>query len=262
MKTLEQYKENEKNFYQIKNRLIYNIQSKYGDKFFSEYWLPEDFDIKKLDEKTFETSYTQNMPLPFSNRLINLFISMPKKPYNDVYSFNKRGKNVTGTYLYSKHNGKPIVFAFSIIKNCAYNDFLDFSIKLDVFIGGKEWLNLLRFDSLGAPHPCYFQGKKVYENESDIIYAKAPHIHKNSFENQVLSCDNLDYTPAKEVNLNYQNLFSNDKSIFKSSFIYFCKNANIKVPINENIIDDYHFSYNKPLYDLSKINYYNNIREM
>ena len=262
MKSLKQYQQNEKNFNKIKIKLFENIKNKYGEKFFSEFWIPENFNFDLLNENTFESSFTQKMPLPFSNRQINLFITMPKKPYNDVYNFNKKGKNITGIYLYSKYKNKPVIFSFSIIKNCTYNDYIDFTFKLDILAGGKEWFNLLRFDSIGNPHPCFFEGKKVVSEESEIIYAKTPHIHKNSFENQVLSWDCLDYSPAKEVNLNIKNFNSDDKNIFKNAFLYFCKNSNIKMPINQNIIENYHFSYNKPLFDLSKICYFNDPKEM
>ena len=55
MKSLKQYQQNEKNFNKIKIKLFENIKNKYGENFFSEFWIPENFNFDLLNENTFES---------------------------------------------------------------------------------------------------------------------------------------------------------------------------------------------------------------
>ncbi len=262
MKNLDLIKDNSKNYDQLYNQLIEEAKQKLGNNIFTDFQLPINFSLNNLDDSIFKRRNLQTMALPFSNKIFELLIKMPKKAINDVYNFNNKGYNVTGIYLVGKYNDKPILFALNVNRFLTYKDYLNFSIKLDVCIGGKTWLQLLRLDSSGDSHPNFFEGKSVCQDESKIIYAKTPHLHINSQENEVLSYNIIDYSPAIELDFNFKNFRSDDKTLLKNCFEYFKKYANIDIEINKEIENDYHYDFNKPLYDYSKINQVYSVKEL
>ncbi len=261
MKSLSLIKENSKNYDKLRNELIKKAEHKFGKNIFTDFQLPIDFSLNNLDDSIFRNRTTQTLPLPYSNEIFELLKKMPKKAINDVYNFNNKGYNITGVYLIGKYDNKPVLFAFNICRFLAYKDYLNFSIKLDVCVGGKTWLQLLRLDSYGPSHPNYFQNKKVCQKESEVQYVKTPHLHINSQENEILTHNIIDYSPAIELDFNFENFRSDDKTLLKKCFEYFKKYANIEIEINKKIENDYHYDFNNPLYDYSRISQVYSVKE-
>ena len=227
-----------------------------GDDFLNNYYLDDSFDLTALDNSHLMQRNDQKLHLPLSNETFKKLITIQKKPFNEIYAFNSRGKNIHGIYLIAKDDktNKKILFSLSIIKTIENNlDNLDFSIKLDMCIKGKEWVNILRLDSLGNTHLNYITNGKVAKSKDEIELAPTPHLHYNSYETQVI-IDNLDYTLAKHIpELNFENLSSLDKNIFKKCFNYFVKVANINIQINKKIEEDYKYDCINTLWDYDKI---------
>lgn len=262
MKSLKLFQENEKQYDDLLKTLVLHAKEKLGKNIFTDFHLPLNFSLNNLDDSIFKSRSNQTLPLPFPNEMFDLFIKMPKKAINNVYNFNNKGNNITGIYLIGKHNSKSVLYALSVVRFLGYNDYLNFCIKLDVCIAGKTWLNLLRLDSFGPAHPNYFEGKKVFTDESSVPYIQTPHLHVNSQENQILAYNRLSYSPAIELKFNFENFRSDDKRLLKNCFQYFKEFANIDIEINKNIEKDFHYNFNNPLYDYEKIQQVNSVKEL
>ena len=265
-KTLKMFQENQSNYNDLKSDLIRQAKVVLGDDFLTNYYLPKNFNLYSLNDEHFRSRTSQELSMPFCNDIFSRFLKMKKYAINDVYMFNQKSKNIHGVYLIGKENGKNVLFCLTIVKNIAEDDFLDFTIKLDVCIKGKQWLNVIRLDSFGPSHPNYIINGKVVDMEEEVTFAKTPHLHRNSEEVQVIANKNLDYSPAMELNnINFLNKSSEDSSIFKSCFNMFLNYSNIDFIINKKIDKDYKYSFKNVLFDYNKIKYVNypeEIKEM
>ena len=255
-KTLKMFQENQNNYNNLKWELISQAKKILGDDFLHNYYLPKNFDLHSLNDEHFRSRTSQEISMPFKNDVFKKFLKMKKFAINDVYMFNQKSKNIHGVYLIGKENGESVLFCLTIVKNIEEDDFLDFTIKLDVCIKGKQWLNVIRLDSFGPAHPNYIVDGKVVENEEDITFAKTPHMHINSQEVQVISNKNLDYSPAVHLNkINSLNKSCQDENIFKNCFKMFLHYANIDFIVNKKIEKDYKYSFKNVLFDYNKIKY-------
>ena len=241
---------------------INNAKNKFGKNFFENFYLPKDFDLSTLSQDVFITRQNQKTIIPFSDELFKTFITMPKKPFSEIFQQNYKGKHITGIFLAGKHNGHNIVFALTISRVLQYNDYLNFCIKLDMNIMGKEWVQLLRFDSVGHPHPNYVKDGKIVTNKDEVELIPTPHLHVANQTDQILMLLDFNYMSARKVDFNYENFRSDDKNLFKLSFDYFKKIANIDIKVNSKIIDDYHYNFNNPLFDYDDINVVDDIKEL
>lgn len=254
-KKINEFKKNEKNF---KNRLKHFLKESFavlGDDYLTNFYLENNFNLLSLTDEHIAKWKDQQIHMPFSNATIDKLIQTKKIGFNHIYNFNKNGKNILGLYLIGKdeNTGKKILYSLIVIKNLQNKDNLDFSIKLDFCVKGKKWFPLIRLDTLGNPHLNYLKDGKVATSLKEIGVAITPHLHKNSFETQVIF-DKLDYTLAEHVkSLNFENFNSNDKNIFKESMLYFLNYANIELPLNKKIENTFNYDFVNPLWDYEKL---------
>ena len=171
----------------------------FGKDIFDTIFLPKDFNLSKLD--TFEGTRHKNMQeckLPFDDKTIQDAIFMPKKMLDKIFCYVDRGKLIHGAFLVGKQDDKFALFLLKIVKDCQNPDFSDVSIKLDLCVQGRAWLNLLRLDTMGNYHPNYVVNGKVIQKQSEMTYARPPHLHNYDFYTQVVA-SNHKYMIAKEL---------------------------------------------------------------
>lgn len=225
--------------------LIKEASSVLGEDFLLNYHLPQDFDFSQLNEIFFTERNPQTLALPFDDEVFNKFLTIEKQ----IINLPIMQKDVHGAFLVANDNGKPIVFALSIVKKTE----IDLNIKLDVLVGGKTWLPLCRLDTFGPSHPNYFNSDKVLDVPQR---APTPHLHINNQLTQILCYDDLDYTTANYLlSLAYENNQENDSPLIKRAINYFFEATNINAPINEKIIDSYDYDSTNPLFDYTKISF-------
>ena len=186
--------------------------------------------------------------MPFDDELIENLIKMPKKMLDKVFCYSDRGKLIHGAFLVGKQGDKYAMFMLKIVKDCQSNDFSDVSIKLDLCVQGKAWLNLLRLDTIGNYHPNYIVDGKVVSKQSEMTYARPPHMHKYDYLTQVIS-DTHQYMLAQELPFfDYQNDSVSDKFMFKNFVNYFLEFTNTSADINKILTNNYHFTQSQPLF--------------
>ena len=233
-------KNNAPNYEAIKARQIEEANKVLGTRDFTrEYGVSDNFEIAKLDDKVFTSRGSQVTFMPFSNKQIEHFMTMKKQVVNAPFTGNSKGKNYYGTYLVGDDNGKKVVFALTIRRGTQDNeDQKDFSIKIDMLVAGKQWMQIARYDSIGFAHPNYIipgaNGKLVVpENPSQITKAATPHLHHQTEEGQVLfdGCD-CDYTVAEHVP-EMAVLRDRDPQYFKKSIEYFLGAGGVQTKLNE-----------------------------
>lgn len=246
---------NELDFDETEHRVIKEAKELYGDNIFDDIYIPDNYNLQNLDINLAKKFDLQECQLPFSDKIINSLIKMPKTPINEVFNFNNKGKSIHGAFLIGKHNGKHALFLLRIEKSCEHKNFTNFSIKLDACIQGKAWLSLMRLDSSGHPHPNYIKNGKVVKTQEDLVFARTPHLHKTDYITQVLT-DSKSYSLAKEIPFfDYEKESVDDKYMFKKLVKYFFKTSNINAKINKSVEEDYYYSKTQPLldYDVSYI---------
>ncbi len=240
---------NEMDFDEKENIAKNEAKEIYGDTIFDDIYLPSNFNLHSIDAQDIAKKYiVQECRMPFSDETINNMITMPKKAINEVFSFNHNGKSIHGTLLLGEKDGKHVLFLLKIESNCQHKDFSNFSIQLHACVQGQAWVNLLRLDSSGHPHPNYLYNGHVAKKESEVTYARTPHLHKIDYITQVVT-DSLSYSLAEELPFfNYDLENVTDKFMFKKMVNYFLNLCNAKVDINEQVQDDYLYSMSQPLF--------------
>ena len=240
---------NEIDFFETEYRLVKEAKELYGDDIFDNIYLPNDFDLKKLDINLAEKYDLQECQLPFGNDTIYNLIRMPKTLINEVFNYNHKGRSIHGAYLLGKHNEKYVLFLLRIESPVEHKNFTNFKIKLDACIQGKAWFSILRLDSSGHPHPNYIKNGKVVKTQEEMSFARTPHLHIADHITQVLT-DTVSYSLAQELPFfDYENQSVNDKFMFKKMVKYFLKISNIKAKMNKNIRKNYFYSKSEPLFD-------------
>lgn len=195
--------ENAARYKEREAELVANMKEKGLDK----YWITRDYDLQGLlnTDDIFRVGARgpQKTPMPFSDELFEKFRKMPNKKIirapkrlSNINKLRNENKLIYGTYFMAKDFCRPVIFAFTIVKNgdTKYAN-TDFILKLDMLVAGKEWLPLLRFDSLGSDHPNYIVDGKVVRDSDNVERISGPHIHLNNSATQVLTTD-LSYTTA------------------------------------------------------------------
>ena len=240
---------NELDFDGVERRVEKEAKEYYGDTIFDDIYLPSNYNLQNLDIYEARKFDLQECQLPFSDETINNLVKMPKILINEVFNFNHNGKSIHGSYLLGKHEGKYVLFLLKIESSCEIDNFTKFSIKLDACIQGKAWLTLMRLDSSGHQHPNYIKDGKVVKKQSDMTYARAPHLHQADHITQILT-DTKSYTLARELPFfDYEKDSVSDKYMFKKIVDYFLGTCNIKAKINDLVKDDYFYSKTQPLFD-------------
>lgn len=230
---------------EIYSNLVAQASSVINEDFLTNYHLPQDFDFSEVDDRVFAERTCQTIPVPLDESVFNKFLNIEKKIINLPFT----NKSVHGCYLVGNDNGKPILFALSIVKKSD----IDYNIKLDVLVGGKEWLPLCRLDTFGPSHPNYFNSDKILDVPQR---APTPHLYINNQLTEILCYDDLDYTTANYLpSLAYENNQENDSPLIKRAINYFFEATNINAPINEKIIDSYDYDSTNPLFDYTKISF-------
>lgn len=252
--TIYKFVENEKGYRSRKERAIRFANQTIGKDFLTEYGCPKNFDASKIGEKTYEQRCLQQIAMPFSNEKISEFVNTPKYVFGKPFYGKIRGKNVYACNMYAKNGDQDLVFLLQIISGTQENANIDFSIKLDMLVSGKEWFALARLDSIGANHPNYIVGGKVMPNPKQVEFAPTPHIHLNSEEVQVIACDkNCEYTTAFFVPELKAERSSHNPYYFKSCMNVVSEFLNIKTPINKKIEKDYKFGKYDDLFEPSEV---------
>lgn len=148
----------------------------------NSYWIPHEAMFREINTwNYFEKPYKQRIPMPFKQSEIRRFISMPKARIGKVEHCDKLDKDTLGAFFVSSEDdgARNTLFAFSIVcdKNPA-DKYRWFNIKLDMCVGGKEWMPLVRLDSkIDEGHRnIYVDGKPVSRVE-DMPSVDPPHLH-------------------------------------------------------------------------------------
>lgn len=224
---------NERKYENVKIKLIKMVCRKYGQQVFSDFSLPDNFDFCTLNEEYFNKTYIQNMSIPLSTNNFKLLTSLPKKAINVPYIFNSKNKHITGQYLLGALNGKPVLYAFSIVQDQKHKTD-EFNLKLDVCVNGKEWVQLARFDSCGAPHPNFYDENSFAQNVNELTYIPTPHLHYCIQQSQILNGTKFDYMPAKHIDKEL--LTKDNKTMLENSLKLFLKSVNIVDDLDYNAI--------------------------
>lgn len=243
-----------KRFYdKIKSSLTEQAQEKIGTDFLKNYAVPDDFDFSSIDLPSLKR-VQQRIFLPFSDETFRKFIEMEKVPVMQPYNANVRGRHNYTVLLAGKENGKCNIFSLNFSIGTQDNEnFTDFSIKLDMLVSGKQWLQLARFDSIGAGHPNYFVDGKIASSAGKVDFAMTPHLHTNSEMTQVLfsECSEMGYMPAQHIPelLSLRN--ESNPEYFKRCTESFLEFAGVKYKINKKVSKDFHFDKKISLFDES-----------
>lgn len=224
---------NERKYKNIKIKLIKMVCKKYGQQVFSDFSLPNDFDFANLSEDYFNKTYIQNMSIPLSTNNFKMLTSLPKKAINTPYIFNSKDKHIIGQYLLGSLDNKPVLYAFSIVQDQKHKT-EDFNLKLDVCVNGKEWVQLARFDSCGAPHPNFYDENSFAKDIAELSYVPTPHMHYCIQRSQILNGTKFDYMPAKHIDKEL--LTKDNKTMLENSLKLFLKSVNIVDNLDYNAI--------------------------
>lgn len=224
---------NERKYKNIKIKLIKMVCKKYGQQVFSDFSLPNDFDFANLSEDYFNNTYIQNMSIPLSTNNFKMLTSLPKKAINTPYIFNSKDKHIIGQYLLGSLDNKPVLYAFSIVQDQKHKT-EDFNLKLDVCVNGKEWVQLARFDSCGAPHPNFYDENSFAKDITELSYVPTPHMHYCIQRSQILNGTKFDYMPAKHIDKEL--LTKDNKTMLENSLKLFLKSVNIVDNLDYNAI--------------------------
>lgn len=220
-KHLQNMKKNEKNYDARKISLINLAKQKGVD--IEKYWIDSSFDFDKLfhNEEVFRSGDIQNIAIPFSNDMFCRLISMDKKRIGKSIMLKNKAKMVHGIYLMGGSKNRPVIFALSVVRNASEKlKYVDFSIKLDMLVSGKEWLPLCRVDSVGLSHPNYIdRNHRVVSDMSRVRNIEGPHVHINTEQTQVLT-DDLSYMTAEPLGVTMRKLdVVGDNTYFKDVLI-------------------------------------------
>lgn len=193
------------------------MMAQHGIKSINDYGLedPYDFDYEGLsNSRYFESRHSQNVPIPFPVNEVVRLVKLPKHRINSIEPIYANGKNGFGTFLLSKEGDKFTLFAFSLVADAQENaKYTNFQVKLDICVGGKEWMPLVRYDSSGEKHPNYIANNTVVKNESDVEFVRPPHIHMVDEYSQLYAANldnnlqafNAEHPMAKDLFLNIRN---------------------------------------------------------
>lgn len=249
--TLNKYLQNERGYKSRKDSSISFANQMIGKNFLANFGCSEKFDVSGFPEFLFRQRCPQNFSMPFTNDQIEKFVQAPKYVFGKPFNQNIRGKNVYACFMYSNVDNQNLVFMFQIVKGTQDNEKnIDFSLKLDMLVSGKEWFMISRLDSIGAGHPNYIVNGKVAKNVKQVEFAQTPHIHINSEEVQVIACDkNCEYTTAREVPALRKLRSRANPTYFKSCMDTFAEFFNIKTKINGKINENYAYDKYNNLFD-------------
>lgn len=237
----------------IKSSLIKDARDKIGTDFLTDYAASDDFDFSTIDLSSLKR-VQQKIFMPFSDEQFKKFIEMEKKPIMQPFNANVRGKHVYTVLLAGNENGKCNIFSLNFSIGTQDNEnYTDFSIKLDMLVSGKEWLQLARFDSIGAGHPNYIVDGKIAHSASFVPSIPTPHLHTNSEMTQVLfsECSNMSYMPAQHISELLRLRNNTDPEYFKKCVLAFLEIAGVKAKINQKVDKNFHFDKNISLFDTS-----------
>ena len=252
LSVFELISENMKNYDKVKKEQTLEAERRLGTNFSTSYGVDENFNLDSLTSSVFKQRCLQKNMIPFSDELIEKFLTIGKYAVGTQFNENVRGKNIYGTILMADDNGKKLVFVLTISQATQFNeDKTNFSIKLDMLVSGKEWFQLARFDSAGAGHPNYISNGNIAKNFDDIEFAATPHLHINSEKAQILlsGAGNCEYLPAnfiEELKISRNN---SDPNFFKNCINMFLGFANIKTKVNKKIQDNYEYNKKENLFD-------------
>lgn len=246
-KTLEEMQYNELVFDDIERQVKNSAKKLYGNDIFDNYYLPDNFNFYKLTPDMIRPHNLQEHLLPYSNKQIDNLIKMPKIAINKPISFNSQGRHIDAIFLLGQENAKNVLYVLKIGRSCQYNcEFNDFHLELYAYVQGKTWLSLLRLDSMGYTHLNYIVNGKVAKSNEEVTRARTPHLHKCTYECQVLT-NRLGYSLAEELDyINYSKLHYG-KEMFLTCLNNFTKlcNADVKFDQRTSLFDKNYVKVNK-----------------
>ena len=146
------------------------------------YWMPSDSMFDGLERlKYFNGAYKQRTPIPFESKKIREFVAMPKARLGMVeYVLTPDRETIGSFYVGSEGDGaRNTLFAFSIVcKRDPSIKYTDFNIKLDMCVGGKEWMPLIRLDTgVRDDHRNIFENGVPVDKVSNMRTVGTPHLH-------------------------------------------------------------------------------------
>lgn len=199
-----------------------------------DYFLPKNYNLNNLSKLTTNSPRLQIVNLPFKNQDIKLMLEMPKVQISTPKIEHSSGKTYHSIFLMGKHEDKKMIFLLSV-EYCQDQKRppCDFHIKLDALVGGKTWFSLCRIDSMGNPHPNYFDNGVPVKTYSEVKKIRTPHMHTASFEAQMYT-DTTHYSDAEELDfVDYENINFDDGSLFNKLMQYFLKKCNAHANIKD-----------------------------
>lgn len=191
----------------------------------SSYWIKDDRMLDNLGGMSyFNKPYKQRIAMPFNKENIRKFIDMPKARLGSVEYCHTSDREVMGSFFVASEGGgeRNSLFALSIVCNDDPSlKYTNFNIKLDMCVGGKEWMPLLRFDSAGEEDhkDIYVDGKPVSKVE-DMVSVDPPHLHLTEEFTQMYGSNLGNDSQAYNQNFVMENEFklslSKDNPVFNS----------------------------------------------
>lgn len=234
-----------KNSEKYKNSVLKQLKlagKEFGYQVFSEFSLPTNFDYSKLTGDYFLETYTQEISIPLTTNNLKKLMTLPKKAINTPFFHNKNGQRIAGQYMIGNLSGKPVLYAFSIVQDDkSPNE--TFNIKLDVCVNGKQWLQIARLDSVGTPHPNFYDENQFAQNESELTFVPTPHMHYAVQRSQVLNNIKFDYLPAKHVALESYRADELSTTL-ERGLDYFSKSTKIQDEFSYEVLTEKNYSEN------------------
>ena len=199
-----------------------------------DYFLPDNYNLDKLKNLEINTPRLQIVKLPFKNQDIKIMLDMPKIQISTPKIEHSMGKTYHSVYLIGKYKDKKMVYLLSVeYARDQKRPPCDFHIKLDALVGGKTWFSLMRIDSMGNPHPNYFENGVPVKTYNEVKKIRTPHLHTASYEAQMFT-NTTHYSNAEELDfLDYENINFEDGTLFTSLMQTFLKRCNAEVNIKD-----------------------------
>lgn len=177
---------------ELKKQIIQKTTANLGFNFLTNYGIPKDFVLpsKKELENTFKKVQSQKNAMPFDEEQFKSFRNMKKTPWQNPIII-KVQKSICYNQLmtgYDKTTNQLCLFRFMLMQNP--EDYEDFSLKLEMCVGGKEWLPLIRYDAQQeSMHKNYIdKNGNFVEHGYDV---DSPHFHITTEAGQVVFHDDL-----------------------------------------------------------------------
>lgn len=245
------------NYDETKKQIIASSKSKLGFDFLNHYGLPDGFEFPTEAElkPIFSKTCAQKISMPFSDAQFDSFLQMKKLPWGAPIV-----QKVDGLLMVSQlmtgydSNDQLCLFRFMVKKNKSTEDY---SLKMDMCVGGKEWITIIRLDTKQPEkHTEYFdKNGNFVENGYQV---SGIHLHTTNECSQVIFENDLNTTFASH-DRQYEKHHKNETA--EESFASNVKRFKNRCAIASQI-DNFVFSHEQSPFDLGKVSYSKNVEDI